>query len=115
MSTLNNVFKKLDSIDKVSQVNLESQRVELGLIQDLNKEADRISLKTKEIASEGQRIGKELFNFRDTYNVDAAKLINLIADYKKMSNELGVDIDAKYDKILNDLSEAKSTYRSLIS
>jgi hypothetical protein len=109
MSTLKNVANKL------FKVELESHKVELGLIQDLNKEADRVALKTKDIASEGQRIGRELFNFRDTYNVDAAKLINLIADYKKMSKELGIDIDGKYDKILNDLSEAKSTYRSLIS
>jgi hypothetical protein len=109
MSTLKNVGNKL------FKVELESHKVELGLIQDLNKEADRVALKTKDIASEGQRIGRELFNFRDTYNVDAAKLINLIADYKKMSKELGIDIDGKYDKILNDLSEAKSTYRSLIS
>jgi hypothetical protein len=109
MSTLKNVANKL------FKVELESHKIELGLIQDLNKEADRVALKTKDIASEGQRIGKELFNFRDTYNVDAAKLINLIADYKKMSKELGIDIDGKYDKILNDLSEAKSTYRDLIS
>jgi hypothetical protein len=109
MSTLKNVGNKL------FKTELESHKIELGLIQDLNKEADRVALKTKDIASEGQRIGRELFNFRDTYNVDAAKLINLIADYKKMSKELGIDIDGKYDKILNDLSEAKSTYRSLIS
>jgi hypothetical protein len=109
MSTLKNVANKL------FKTELESHKVELGLIQDLNKEADRVALKTKDIASEGQRIGRELFNFRDTYNVDAAKLINLIADYKKMSKELGIDIDVKYDKILNDLSEAKSTYRDLIS
>lgn len=99
----------------LGKFELESHKVELGLIQDLKKEADRVALKTKEIASEGQRIGKELFNFRDTYNVDASKLINLISDYKKMSKELGIDIDAKYDKILNDLSEVKSTYRNLIS
>ena len=55
-----------------------------------------------------------MFNFRDMYNVDATRLINLIANYKKMSKELGVDYDEKYDKILNDLSEAKSTYRDLI-
>lgn len=35
MSTLNNVFKKLDSIEKVSQVNLESQKVELALLDDI--------------------------------------------------------------------------------
>jgi hypothetical protein len=98
-----------------TKTELDTHKVELGLIQDLNKEADRVALKTKDIASEGQRIGRELFNFRDTYNVDAAKLINLIADYKKMAKELGIDIDGKYDKILNGLSEAKSTYRDLIS
>ncbi len=34
MSTLNNVFKKLDSIDKV---NLTNKKVELGLIDDVRK------------------------------------------------------------------------------
>ena len=104
-----NVFGKL-----FTKTELGSHKIELGLIQDLNKEADKIALKTKEIKTEGQRISKEMFNFRDMYNVDATRLINLIANYKKMSKELGVDYDEKYDKILNDLSEAKSTYRDLI-
>ena len=43
MSTLNNVFKKLENIDKVNQVNLESQRVELALIDDFNKDYQKIN------------------------------------------------------------------------
>jgi hypothetical protein len=38
MSTLKNVFKKLEHTDKVSQVNLESQRIELGLLDDIKSD-----------------------------------------------------------------------------
>lgn len=114
MSTLNNVFKKLDSIDKVNQVNLASQKVELGVIQDLEKEYTKIVNSTKAIISEGTRIDKEIFNYRDTYAVDAVKFIDLKANYTKMAKELGVDVDGKFDKALNDLSEAKNTFKGLI-
>jgi hypothetical protein len=38
MSTLNNVFKKLEHTDKVAKVNLESQKVELGLLDDIKSD-----------------------------------------------------------------------------
>jgi hypothetical protein len=31
-----------------------------------------------------------------------------------MAKELGVDVDAKFQKALNDLSEAKNTFKSLV-
>ena len=38
MSTLKNVFKKLEHTDKVAKVNLESQRIELGLLDDIKSD-----------------------------------------------------------------------------
>ena len=96
------------------KTELKSEKVELGLIQDLEKEYSRIVNSTKEIVSEGTRIGKEIFNFRDTYAVDANKFIDLQSKYISMTKELGVDVDTKFQKALNDLSEAKNTFKSLV-
>lgn len=101
-------------MDTLFKTELNSQRVELGLIQDLEKEYSKIVNSTKEIVSEGTRIGKEIFNFRDTYAVDANKFIALQSKYISMTKELGVDVDAKFQKALNDLSEAKNTFKYLV-
>jgi hypothetical protein len=108
MNELKNVTNKL------FKTELATERVELGLIQDLEKEYSKIVNSTKEIVSEGTRIGKEIFNFRDTYAVDAGKFIDLQSKYINMAKDLGVDVDPKFKKALDDLSEAKTTFKSLV-
>jgi len=107
-----NVLNKLSKIE--SKVELAEVKVDLALIQDLEKEYTKIFQATQQIKSEATRLSKELFAFRDVYNVDASKLINLISEYKKAAASLGVDVDGKFDKAFNDLSDVKNTYRYLI-
>jgi hypothetical protein len=80
MSTLNNVFKKLEHTDKVSQVNLESQKVELALIDDLKK---------------GIEEGKK-------------QEANLYSDFKNALNGIIVkarEIEIKYNVLLSNINE----------
>lgn len=129
MSTLNNVFKKLDSIDKVSQVNLESQRVELGSI----KELDAILSDSKNIISaiekQGEVLAKKLSDaiierrkFADavlslkslSYNTAKAQ----VDDFKKKANELGVDINnvqqlKDIDKLISKTKEYEQFDKSI--
>ena len=96
------------------KTELKSEKVELALIDDLEKEYTKIVNSTKQIVSEGTRIGKEIFNFRDVYAVDGGKFIDLKFKYMTMAKDLGVNIDPKFDKALNDLSEAKNTFKNLV-
>jgi hypothetical protein len=109
MSTLNKIFNKI-----TDKTELAKHEVELGLIQDLEKEFVKITQATKSIKNEGTRIGKEMFAFRDVYGVDASKFINLKEDYKKAAANLGVDVDSKFQKAYDDLNEVKKTYAYLV-
>jgi predicted nucleic acid-binding Zn-ribbon protein len=109
MSTLNDIFKKIED-----KTELSSHKVELGLIQDLEKEFTKIIQSTKSIKDEGTRLGKEIFAFRDVYGVDASRFINLKEDYKKAAKDLGVDVDVKFDKAFEDLNDIKKTYAYLV-
>lgn len=109
MQTEKLVFNKL-----FKKEELATQKIELALIDDLEKEYAKIVNSTKQIVSEGTRIGKEIFNFRDIYSVDAGKFIDLKSKYIIIAKDLGVNIDPKFEKALNDLSEAKNTFKSLV-
>lgn len=97
MSTLNNVFKKLDSIDKISQVKLESQRVELEVVKvgDYTAKANQIE---KDFNDEYK---KHILAVQGT----VVKYNNMIADitnqfdneieiYKSKVKELGIDYNS---------------------
>lgn len=100
--------------EKIYKELFASQRVELSIINNLEKEYSKITKATNLINSEGKKLDREIFNFRDVWNVDATKLISLIGDYKKMAKELGINTDDKFEKALNDLSEAKNTFSYLV-
>ena len=94
MSTLNNVFKKLEHTDKIAKVNLESQKVELNSIDALKK-----------IISNGNSIYKRGVEFIDkktaltkeakTLNADAKALLTggekLINQFVNSAKELGIN------------------------
>ena len=90
MSTLNNVFKKLDSIDKVSQVNLESQKVELA-------SGDEEGKKIETIWKEGQQV-------RSTVLKEAISKVNV---YVKQMVDLRV-------QMFKDKEEFSIKYKDLI-
>lgn len=107
------VFKKVAELT-TEKTELSEVKVDLALIQDLEKEYAKIVQSTKTIKDEGTRLGKEIFAFRDVYNVDASKYINLKAEYQKAAANLGVEVDQKFDKAFNDLDNVKKTYSYLV-
>lgn len=89
--------------------------VQFALIDDLNKEYQKISSQRKTMLETAKRLDKELFSFRDLYNIDSVKFIKLIDDYTKMAKELGINLDGKYQKEFDDLINDKKTYSYLVN
>ena len=83
MSTLNNVFKKLDSIDKV---NLTSQKVELALIDDIEKILDTNLAKQRQLITQGLKISDDLL----ALTADYQKALSLSIDAANKAKELGI-------------------------
>ena len=93
----------------------EEVKVELALVNDIEKEFKKMQSATELIEREGKRIGKEIFDFRDTYNsYKATTFITLLQKYKSAAQDLGVDIDSKYDKAIEDYQQTRKTFQGLI-
>lgn len=103
--TLKKIYNKLSQEDKTE---LKSEKVELALIDDLEKQYKKINIAKDEITKEASRIGKEIFNFRDTLNnFKTTQYIISIGDYEKAAKALGIKIDNKYQKSLNEYQDEK--------
>jgi hypothetical protein len=108
MSTLNNVFKKLEHTDKVAKVNLESQKVELALVDDI-KASVLFAKKMKEDitvnfanANGGLRACEE---FKKNYSLALQK-----------AKELGVEVPKQLDgltKMMDDYEKFFTKINSL--
>ena len=118
-------MKKVESIwaelsaksQEVAQesTELSEEKVELALVNDIEKEFKKMQSASELIEREGKRIGKEIFNFRDTYNsYKATTFITLLQKYKSAAQDLGVDIDSKYDKAIEDYQQTRKTFQGLI-
>jgi hypothetical protein len=88
MSTLNNVFKKLEHTDKVAKVNLESQRVELATIYDDLKgalaEANKEVIKALDLKSQAAKLA-------DISLKKNRELIKELDKAEKLIKDLGLD------------------------
>ena len=84
MSTLNNVFKKLEHTDKVTKVNLESQKVELALTDDIKK------------------LMFEAVNFKNQYDGAAMAAVNNLKEAKRLAMNWGGNL-AEADKLITNL------------
>ena len=83
-------------------------KVELALIDNIEKEYRKIQAATDEIRKEEQRLGKLIFEFRDVFNnYSAPKFIGMISEAQKAAKDLGIDIDSKYQKAFDDYISAK--------
>jgi len=106
MERLNKIFAEWAKDDKKTE--LASEKVELGLIDDLNKETSKIEKAKKEITNEANKISKLIFDFRDVVNnYKTAKYINLLDKYTKAAKDLGLKIDNKYQQALDQYQEEK--------
>jgi hypothetical protein len=95
MSTLNNVFKKLEHTDKVTKVNLESQKVELALIDDYYSSVQKAistyvsaDTKLKELKNYAKTI-KDLFDNSGEQVLLANKIFDNV---KKQAADLGIEL-----------------------
>jgi hypothetical protein len=92
MSTLNNVFKKLEHTDKVAKVNLESQRVELALLDDVKNGYDKANQLYKSNTDLLNKYASTLEKaFQDTAN-EYQKALDKFNQLEKSSKELGIDL-----------------------
>jgi len=92
MSTLNNVFKKLEHTDKVTKVNLESQRVELALLDDVKNGYDKANQLYKSNTDLLNKYASTLEKaFQDTAN-EYQKALDKFNQLEKSSKELGIDL-----------------------
>lgn len=95
----------LSQIEKI----VKGEKVELALVDDLEKQYKKINNAKDEITKEANRIGKEIFGFRDTLNnFKTTSYITLLNKYENASKDLGVKIDNKYSKALNEYQDEKS-------
>jgi hypothetical protein len=95
MSTLNNVFKKLEHTDKVTKVNLESQKVELALIDDYYSSVQKAistyvsaDTKLKELKNYAKTI-QDLFDNSGEQVLLANKIFDNV---KKQAADLGIEL-----------------------
>jgi hypothetical protein len=95
MSTLNNVFKKLEHTDKITKVNLESQKVELALIDDYYSSVQKAistyvsaDTKLKELKNYAKTI-KDLFDNSGEQVLLANKIFDNV---KKQAADLGIEL-----------------------
>ncbi len=129
MSTLNNVFKKLEHTDKVSQVNLESQKVELGSIKELNailsdskniisaieKQGEVLAKKLSDAIIERRKFADAVLSLKSlSYNTAKAQ----VDDFKKKASELGVDVNnvqelKEIDKLISKTKEYEQFDKSI--
>jgi hypothetical protein len=129
MSTLKNVFKKLEHTEKVSQVNLESQKVELGSIKELNailsdskniisaieKQGEVLAKKLSDAIIERRKFADAVLSLKSlSYNTAKAQ----VDDFKKKASELGVDVNnvqelKEIDKLISKTKEYEQFDKSI--
>ena len=111
MNTLNSVY---ETINKLSdKTELAKHKVELGLIQNLEKEYIFVSKGLDKMELDRDKILQEIKKYRES-SVDYENFVKLKEQYQTMGKELGVDIDEKYAKLMVRLKEVFIDYRNLL-
>ena len=105
--------KAMSKIAQINKEELSAQKVELALIDDLEREFKKISNSKEEITKEANKIGKLIFSFRDVLNnYNTKTYIKLLGDYQKAAKDLGINIDNKYQKAFDDYLDEKRKQRN---
>ena len=95
----------LSQIEKI----VKGEKVELALVDDLEKQYKKINNAKDEITKEANRIGKEIFGFRDILNnFKTTSYITLLGKYENAAKDLGVKIDNKYQKAFDEYINEKN-------
>ena len=103
-SNIDKVYSKLPN----KKHNFKKQRVDLSLINDLEKDLIKMNNSKDKILDEGKRISEEIFNYRDVITeFNTTDFILLIGDYRSAANELGIEMDSKFEDALEEYREVK--------
>ena len=84
MNNLNKVFTR---IAKVKEVNLASQKVDLALIDDIEKILDKANSERRNLQTQALKIAEKLNNLQSDYQTAFMKA----KDAENKANELGAD------------------------
>lgn len=116
MSTLNNVFKKLDSIDKVSKINLESQKVELGVLQDLQENINKgialgdLTKKQLTLTDNQAKVKKEIEIELDKAENELKKQIEILINQSEDTKAFYNRAKPLYERFVNQASDLGIDY-----
>ena len=103
MNTTKSVYNKLFAEDKVE---LAAERVELALIDDINKLSDTVKKITQEFESQIKIFEKsksDLKNMISGRTQQSVELLTKIKDAEKISKELGLKFEStKYQGVLDE-------------
>jgi hypothetical protein len=101
MSTLNNIFKKLNSIDKV---NLTSKKVELGLIDDVRKKitliedlSQKMDVNLKKHQANKKLYDESLKAMNDSktqYYNNTKDIMSISKNITDSAKDLGIDVNS---------------------
>lgn len=106
------VFKKVAELT-TEKTELSEVKVDLALIQDLEKEYSFISKGLDKMVSDREKILQEIKKYRES-SVDYENFVKLKQQYETMAKELGVDMDEKYAKLMVRLKEVFIDYQNLL-
>lgn len=100
-SNIDKVYSKLPK-----KHNFRKHKVDLSLIDDLEKDLIKMNNSKDKIFDEGKRISEEIFNYRDVLNeFNTTDFVLLINDYIDAANELGIEMDSKFEDALEEYRE----------
>ena len=97
-------------LKQVYGVELSAQKVELALVDDINKLSESVKKISKELNSEIQKFKKAKLDLKNSIKGTTQQSIDLltkIKDAEKISKELGLKFDdSKYRNVLDDYYKA---------
>lgn len=112
MSTLKNVG------NKIFKTELESHKVELGLIDNFNKLTDSYFVQSGKMEDEVQKIESAIKSMQTEFISLQKKASEIDSEYqkaRKMSSELGIDlpteVDNDYKRVLSVLKNDLATFK----
>ena len=124
MNTLKTTMSKIAQIEQPERTDLAKHNVELGLIDDLKKEADKVSKQIGfvnkdiiEVKKAIQRIGMIKVDLASTDEL-ANNLLKAVVNFENKANDLGLDIPKEvinYGNISRELLKSNNELRKIIN
>ena len=106
-----------------SKTELKAEKVELGLVDDLDKLVKKMSQGEGDMDKQLKKTDKEIFaaksDLRDVgskYNKTVGEMSNKLQDFQKAAKELGVKVNVpKYDSAIKSFIEVKGKVSDYLS